>query len=256
MNTKSRTVAALERLLRPVARLLIRNNFSFRDFNEVAKLVFVDEASKLYGIRGRPTNTSRIAVLVGLTRREVARLRKVAGIEELPLDYLTIVEQLARIWPRNQAMGERYFQIPMEGAGSLVALIEKIKKDVPTTVIVKELARNHMIKICGQYVSLVSVNVPKHCEAQVALSRLSQAVAALGDTVSIENSQAKNVFGIEPYSTRIGVTGDVLIDFEQFMKERAIQYQTDIEQWVEEHSDKGTKTTPFIKIEFSRCAQS
>lgn len=62
-------------VLRPVARILLRYNIGFREFAEVAKMAFVDVATSDYGIRGRPTNISRVAVMTGLTRKEVRRLR-------------------------------------------------------------------------------------------------------------------------------------------------------------------------------------
>lgn len=59
----------------PVARFLLRSGMGFREFSEVAKLAFVEVASRDYGIRGRPTNISRVAVMTGLTRKEVKRVR-------------------------------------------------------------------------------------------------------------------------------------------------------------------------------------
>ena len=62
-------------VLKPIARILLRFGIGFREFAEVAKTAFVDVASKDFGLRGRPTNISRVAVMTGLTRKEVRRLR-------------------------------------------------------------------------------------------------------------------------------------------------------------------------------------
>ena len=62
-------------LMRPIAKILLRCGIGFREFSEVAKAAFVDVASSDYGLRGRPTNISRVAVMTGLTRKEVRRLR-------------------------------------------------------------------------------------------------------------------------------------------------------------------------------------
>lgn len=61
--------------LRPLIRALLRAGIGHREFAEISKSAFVDIASKDYGLRGRPTNISRIAVMTGLTRKEVRRLR-------------------------------------------------------------------------------------------------------------------------------------------------------------------------------------
>jgi hypothetical protein len=73
-------LAAFLVVLKPIARILLRFGIGFREFSEIAKTAFVDVASSDFGIRGRPTNISRVAVMTGLTRKEVRRLRdKIAG---------------------------------------------------------------------------------------------------------------------------------------------------------------------------------
>lgn len=62
-------------VLRPIAKILLRFGIGYREFAEVAKSAFVDVATSEYGIRGRPTNISRVAVMTGLTRKEVRRIR-------------------------------------------------------------------------------------------------------------------------------------------------------------------------------------
>jgi len=67
--------AATLRLLRPLVRILLRNNVSHRTFAELAKLVYVEVANAEFGIAGKKKQTiSRIAILSGLTRKEVQRL--------------------------------------------------------------------------------------------------------------------------------------------------------------------------------------
>jgi hypothetical protein len=70
-----RILNALLVALRPLARALLRAGIGYREFAEISKSAFVDVATKDYGLRGRPTNISRVAVMTGLTRKEVRRLR-------------------------------------------------------------------------------------------------------------------------------------------------------------------------------------
>ena len=82
-KTQRQILGACLVILRPVARILLRFGIGFREFAEMAKLAFVDVASSDYGLRGRPTNISRVAVMTGLTRKEVKRLRdKLEGGED------------------------------------------------------------------------------------------------------------------------------------------------------------------------------
>ncbi|MEL6446755.1 MAG: DUF6502 family protein [Pseudomonadota bacterium] len=74
-HTKQKLINLLFRALRPLIHLLIESGLGHREFSEIAKRAYVDVASKNYGIRGRDTNISRVAVMTGLTRKEVKRIR-------------------------------------------------------------------------------------------------------------------------------------------------------------------------------------
>ena len=75
-RTRQHLAAACRRLMRPIARLLIRGGVPFKDFVDLAKEAYVEVAGNDYGIRGRQTNTARVAILTGLSRKEVTRVRK------------------------------------------------------------------------------------------------------------------------------------------------------------------------------------
>ena len=62
--------------LLPIARLLLRAGITYRQFDSVAKRAFVREAMAETDARGRSTNTSRVAVKTGLSRKYVRRIRE------------------------------------------------------------------------------------------------------------------------------------------------------------------------------------
>ena len=72
---KQQVLDAFLLVMRPIVRILLRYGIGYREFVEVTKTAFVDVASSDFGLRGRPTNISRVAVMTGLTRKEVKRLR-------------------------------------------------------------------------------------------------------------------------------------------------------------------------------------
>jgi hypothetical protein len=72
---RASVLVACERFALPLARMLIFLGIGYKEFSEVLKKAFVEAATRDYGLRGRPTNTSRVAVFTGLTRKEVKRLK-------------------------------------------------------------------------------------------------------------------------------------------------------------------------------------
>lgn len=81
MNTESQTrlLRSVYACLRPLARLLLRSGVTYKTFGEIAKLAFVDEALLEGDARGRLTNTSRVAVRTGLSRKEVRKISERAS---------------------------------------------------------------------------------------------------------------------------------------------------------------------------------
>lgn len=67
---------AVVRLLRPLVRLLLRYGMSYGTFAELAKSVFVDVAAKEYALTNRKQSDSRVSVITGLSRKEVARVKQ------------------------------------------------------------------------------------------------------------------------------------------------------------------------------------
>lgn len=64
---------ALRMMLKPLVKLLIAQGVTHHDFSEAAKDVFVEMAIRHFEDAGK-VNQSRIAVLTGLTRKEVKRV--------------------------------------------------------------------------------------------------------------------------------------------------------------------------------------
>lgn len=55
--------------------MLLRFGVGYREFAEASKVAFVEIASEDFGNPGRPTNISRIAVMTGLSRKEVKAVK-------------------------------------------------------------------------------------------------------------------------------------------------------------------------------------
>jgi hypothetical protein len=143
--------AATLRLLRPLVSILLRNNVSHRTFAELAKLVYAEVANAEFGIAGKKQTTSRIAILTGLTRKEVQRLLA------QPPDTESVVEEeyhrASRVitgWIRDSDFGDgkgHPHPLQMEGKrASFNALVKRYSGDIPVRAILDELLRVGAVK--------------------------------------------------------------------------------------------------------------
>ena len=138
--------AAVVRLLRPLVRLLLRNGVSFGAFTDLAKSVYVEVASKEFAVPGRKQTDSRISIITGLTRKEVARLK--AGT---PPDDDAAAEQYNRAarviggWLRDGRFADkrgRPAALAFDGDDSgFSALVKAYSGDMPPRAVLDELLR-------------------------------------------------------------------------------------------------------------------
>ena len=87
-NIQSKILSSLYLALKPIVRMLLRAGIGYREFAEIAKAAFVDEATSGYGLRGRPTNISRVAVMTGISRKEIKQLKD-TSVSQLSLSSIT-----------------------------------------------------------------------------------------------------------------------------------------------------------------------
>ena len=133
-------------VLKPIVRILLRFGIGFREFSEIAKTAFVDVASSDFGLRGRPTNISRVAVMTGLTRKEVRRLR-----DKIESGSHTVVVRPTPLWdilhhwhadPEFLEKSGRPAVLPFSGEqGSFTNLVRRFGGDIPPGAMRTELKR-------------------------------------------------------------------------------------------------------------------
>lgn len=81
MIIKDKVLMAARFFMAPIVRVLLRSGVTWSEFADLLKEVFVDVARRDYGRQGRPTNIARVAMITGLSRREVTRVRNILSGE-------------------------------------------------------------------------------------------------------------------------------------------------------------------------------
>jgi len=146
LSIQGKILEAISAVLKQFARVLLTFGIDYRDFAEIAKSAFVHVASEDYGLRGRPTNISRVAVMTGLTRKEVRRLRKKASEkEELANTRRTPMNDVLYRWHNDadfcmESGRPRRLSFD-EGSNSFTDLARKVIGDVPPGAVRTELIR-------------------------------------------------------------------------------------------------------------------
>lgn len=143
--------AATLQLLRPLVTILLRNNVSHRTFAELAKLVYVEVANAEFGIAGKKQTTSRIAILTGLTRKEVQRLlAQRPNTEPVSAEEYHRASRVITGWVRDPDFGDgkgHPHPLRMDGKrASFNTLVKRYSGDIPVRAMVDELLRVGAVK--------------------------------------------------------------------------------------------------------------
>ena len=138
-------------VMRPVVRILLRYGIGYREFAEVVKTAFVDVASSDFGLRGRPTNISRVAVMTGLTRKEVKRLRdKLKSGDTIIAVKTTPLADILHHWhaqPEYTSADGSPARLPFSGVeGSFTSLVRAYGGDVPAGAMRTEMKRVGVVR--------------------------------------------------------------------------------------------------------------
>ena len=168
---------AILRVLRPLVRVMLRNGTTYGDFADLTKWVFVDVARQDFKIPGRKQSTSRISVITGLTRKEVARQLEIGRPDDSALQHQ--YNRAAKVisgWRRDhrfQGVDGEPLELPFEAqdAPCFSELVRRFSGDMPARAVLDELVRvGSVTKLDDGRIALVTSSyVPAGDESQKLL---------------------------------------------------------------------------------------
>ncbi len=243
MEVKEHVIRSCHYLLLPVVRFLLKHGVTWTEFGELSKEAYVKVAREDYGIEGRPTNNSRVAMLTGLSRREVARVRdallngkeRAAGLQG---------NQISRIltgWHVDSeftdAEGQPKDLPPTAPTGSLSVLLKRYAGDLPHGAIRKEMEQRGLIEELdsGHLRVLKRDFVYSELDPEI----VTQLGVALHDhAATLEHnldSNRRSARRFEAIANNERVTPRAVNAFQKLVESRGLEFLEDIDLWLTEH---------------------
>lgn len=177
-------LSAYRRLLQPLVRILIRNGVSYNEFNEVLKSVFVEVAERDFNIPGRKPSQSRVAILTGFSRKEVARQKAILEGDG-PLEAASNLNRVTRVlvgWHSDPDYTGPYgmpIELPFEATSgpSFAELVRRHSGDMAPKAMLDELVRVGAVdrSNAGTLKVLMRAYIPESLNAD-ALERFGEVV--------------------------------------------------------------------------------
>jgi hypothetical protein len=151
---------ALYKMLRPLVRLLLRHGICYRLFADIARHAYVDAAMEDFAIPSRKPSFSRVAVLTGINRKDIAKLKE----RPHPLDGAgnnrNPSAQVIDAWIADARFHDsqgRPAVLPIDGGPvDFTQLVNDYSTDLPVRALLDELLRIGAVERVGEGVRLLT----------------------------------------------------------------------------------------------------
>jgi len=141
---------AVAQLLQPLARLMIGHGLQLMPMVELLKKALVDEAQVAYGLADKASSDTRVALLTGVHRKDVKRLREATQALPLSTPMVPVAAAVVARWisdPRylNADQSARPLaRTPRHGGDGepdFTTLVAEVSRDVGARAVLDELVR-------------------------------------------------------------------------------------------------------------------
>ena len=147
-------VRALQHLLRPLVRLLLARQLTFRFVSELLKGVYVEMADRDFSIGKKRQTTSRLSLLTGIHRKDVKRLREAKSPGYITPPTVSLGSRLVGQWTSegeftDQAGNAKPLRrLPdTPGEPSFEQLVASVSKDIRARSVLDEWRRLGVIEL-------------------------------------------------------------------------------------------------------------
>jgi hypothetical protein len=243
VEVKEHVIRSCRYLLLPVVRFLLKHGVTWNEFGELSKEAYVKVAREDYGIQGRPTNNSRVAMLTGLSRREVARVRDglLNGKEHVSALQGNQISRVLTGWHLDEEFTDENGQpkdLPATGpTGSLSVLLKRYAGDLPHGAIRKEMQQRGLIEELDNGHLRVLKRDFVYSELDPEIVRLlglalHDHAATLEHNLDPARPSARR---FEAIANNDRITPRAFNTFQKLVESRGLAFLEDIDAWLSEH---------------------
>ena len=238
---KKVVIRATLRILRPFVRLLLRYEVSHSEFVELAKRAYVDVAYRHFSIPNRKKTYSRVAVITGLSRKEVVRLTQL-GEEEDPKTKgpLNRAIRVTSGWLTDPDFlregSNEPRDLPLRGeAFSFEDLVARYSGDITARAVLDELVRVRAVeKIDNQTVRLTAHGYIPQKDDSEFLEIMSSSVEDLFETCLHNLTHEKNQARFQRRVTYHDLPESAIEEFKQFSHDKSVALIMEFDRWLAE----------------------
>lgn len=234
----------IHRMLRPLVKILLRNQVSVSEFIDQVKDVYVEVAETDFTIPSKKNTVSRISVITGMSRKEVLRIKTQQENRE-QTDSQTKLNKASSVitgWLKDSdfinANGDAV-DLPIKGERSFETLVKRYGGDITTRAVLDELITNGSVSRIPDSDLLRLETFGYIPEQKIEkLEIMSKCARDFFETVShnLEHDAHEAHFQRQLTYTELPIS--VVNEFKEFSKEKSLEHMFELNRWLAEHKEK------------------
>lgn len=248
-------LAAYSKLMRPLIRILLRHGVTYAQFSEVVKSVYVSIAAQEFKVPGKKMSKARIAIVTGLTRKEVQRIAEKEDREAAePKSNLSRIAKVLTGWhtdpdftgPYGMPLELRYDSDVPEDA-TFVRLVQRYSGDMTPRAMLDELLRvGTAVETDQNWFKVLRREYVPHSLAPDFLERVGDGVHNFVRTIEANMQKSEMRKGrFERTVSRYDIRAQDLPFFEEYIHDRCQALLEEMDNWLSklEHPKEGDDVT-------------
>ncbi len=235
---KKSLLSAFRSLMRPLIRILLRHGVAFREFADAIKTVYVDVCEQDFKLQGKKQTLSRIAIITGLTRKEVARIAEIIKTGEHGMtSNVDRVSNVLRGWYQDPDFNGPY-GIPRDLSfdkehANFTELVRRYSGDMPARAMLEEVLRVGAVEeLPGPFYKVLSRSyIPLKVDPSI-MEFMGEALRDLAETLDYNlNPDTKNPLLERRVWTPTGIDLTKASSFDETVRDHGEQFIDRIENW-------------------------
>lgn len=231
------------KILKPLIRVLMRNDISHGEFAELAKHAYIDVAREHFTLPGRKMTHSRVAVVTGLNRKEVMRLSGQSPEQLRPRKGTTnralrvVTGWLTDADFLDASQNPRHLDLKDELSG-FPKLASAYSGDITSRALLDELQRLELVDIVDGEVLLLNRGYIPHNDPRELLEIMGTCASDLLETAAhnIEHDTSQNYF--QRQLVYYDVDAATAEAFRRYSHKKATAMLSGLNHWLTRHATK------------------
>lgn len=238
-TVKANLLEAIRFMMKPLVRLLINQGVTHAEFSEALKDVYVETAIRHFA-EDNKVNKSRIAILTGMTRKEVKNVIDRALAQDQGREPKSRPERVLTGWHHDPEFQGPYglpLDLPYDaeqGSISFVALVKRYSGDMSPRAMLDELLRGGSVVEVDKKLKVIRRDFEPTALSSKLIARLGDVGHYVFGTAAANIEKKRQGSGhFDRYAfADDGCTEDVIADLDEYVKVHGQEFLEGIDRWL------------------------